>query len=107
MRGFSMLRHERERCSGRRYSSLFVREAAKKDLARRHLDKMEDGKSEEDQDHVREPWIQRGEVKALGDVIDVQELEDIEVEQVEAVTALTDQEQWAPGEESGDGMGAT
>ena len=76
-------------------------------LARRSFDEVEDGQSEQDQDDVGEPWVQGGEVKALGYMVGVEELEDIEVEEVEAVGALANQEQGAPGEERGDGVGAT
>jgi hypothetical protein len=66
---------------------------------------MEDGQGEQDQDGVREPGVKSGEVKALGHVVGVEELEDIEVEEIEAVAALADQEEGAPGEYGGDGVG--
>ena len=47
-----------------------------------------------------------GEVKPIEDTIGMKELEDVEVEEVEAIGALPNQEEGAPGEERGDGMGA-
>jgi hypothetical protein len=66
---------------------------------------MKDGQGEQDQDSVGEPGVQSGEVKALGHVVGVEKLEDVEVEEIEAVAALADQEEGAPGEYGGDGMG--
>jgi hypothetical protein len=67
---------------------------------------MEDGQGEQDQDSVGEPGVQSDEMKSLGYTVGVEKLEDVEVEEVKAVAALTDQEEGAPGEEGGDGVGA-
>jgi hypothetical protein len=67
---------------------------------------MEDGQGEQNQDGVREPGIESDEVKALRHMIGVEKLEDVEVEEIKTVAALADQEERAPGEEGGDGMGA-
>jgi hypothetical protein len=67
---------------------------------------MEDGQGEQNQDGVREPGIESDEVKALRHMIGVKKLEDVEVEEIKAVAAFADQEEGAPGEEGGDGMGA-
>ncbi len=63
---------------------------------------MEDGQSEENQDHVREPGVQGGEMKSLRYMVDVKELKDVEVEEIQAVAALTDKEKGAPGEDCRD-----
>jgi hypothetical protein len=67
---------------------------------------MEDGQGEQNQDGVGEPGIEGDEVKALRHMVGVEKLKDVEVEEVKAVAALTDQEEGAPGEEGGDGVGA-
>jgi hypothetical protein len=74
-------------------------------LASWSLDEMEDGQGEQNQDGVREPWIQSDEVKALGHMVGVEKLEDVEMEQIEAITAFANQEKRAPREEGGDGVG--
>ena len=85
---------------------MFAGEATEDSLAGRCFDEMEDGQSEQDQDGIGQPGVQDSEMEALRHTVGVKKLEDIEVEEVEAVAALTDQEEGAPGEESGDGVGA-
>jgi hypothetical protein len=81
-------------------------EAIENSFAGGNFDEMEDGEREQNQDDVGEPGVQRGKMKTLGHAVGVEELEDVEVKEIEAVAALTDQKKRAPGEESGDGMGA-
>ena len=66
---------------------------------------MEDCQGKQNQDGVREPWIQSGEVQPLRHVVGVEKLEDVEVEEIEAVTAFADEEEGAPRKEGGDGVG--
>ncbi len=80
-------------------------EAVEDRFAGRDFDEMEDGQCEQNQDGVGEPGIQGGEMKALGHMVVVEELEDVEVEEVEAVAALANQEERTPGEERGDWVG--
>ena len=68
---------------------------------------MKDRQGKENQDDIREPGVQYGEVQTFGNVVGVKELKDVEMEKVEAVAALADQEQGAPGEDCRDGVGAT
>ena len=75
---------------------MLVGEAVEDCSAGRDLHEVEDGESEQNQNDVGEPWVESDEVKALGHVVGVKELEDIEVEKVEAVAALADEEKGAP-----------
>jgi hypothetical protein len=68
---------------------------------------MKYGERKQNEDDVGEPGVEGGEVKTLGHMVDVEELKDIEVEEVEAVAALADEKKRTPGEDCGDGMGAT
>ena len=83
------------------------RVATEDGFASRGFYEMEDGQGEENQDGVGEPRVQSGEVKALGYMVGVEKLEDVEVEEIEAVAALANEEEGTPGEDGGDGVGAT
>jgi hypothetical protein len=103
-----LARHSRsngKRSGGGDESARLAGEATEDSLASRGFYEMEYGQGEQDQDGVREPGVESDEVKALGHVVGVEKLEDVEVEEIEAVAALADQEEGAPGEEGGDGVG--
>jgi hypothetical protein len=87
------------RSRGREESAGLAGETAKDGFAGRDFDEMEDGKGEQNQDDVGEPWIQCGKMKSFGHMVGVEELEDVEVEEVETIATFADQEKWAPGEE--------
>jgi hypothetical protein len=67
---------------------------------------MEHSQREQNQNDVREPRLQGGEVETLGYMIAVEKLKNIEMEEIEAVAAFADQEEGAPGEEGRDGVRA-
>ena len=60
-------------------SAGFTREAVEDRLTSRGFDEMEDRERNENQDDIREPGIQGGEVKAFGHAVGVEELKDIEM----------------------------
>jgi hypothetical protein len=83
----------------------FAGEAIEDGLAGWDFDETKDGQGENNQDDVGEPGIQSGEVEALGNAVDVEELKDVEVQKIEAVAALADEKEGAPGEDRRDGVG--
>ena len=76
-----------------------MREAAENGFAGWGFYKVIDEEGEQDQDGVGEPGVEGGEMKALGDLVDVKKLVDVEVDEVEAVAALADEQERTPGEE--------
>ena len=78
---------------------MFAREAPQNRFAGRNLNKVKDRQREQNQDHVREPRIERFKMKALRHMVSMNKLEDIEVEKIEAIAALTDEKKRPPGEE--------
>ncbi len=80
----------------------FVREAAKDSFTCGGFNQMEDGERKQDEDCVGKPWVESGEVQALGYTVDVEELVHIEVKKIETVAAFADKQKWTPGEEGRD-----
>ena len=75
---------------------MLAREAVEDGSANRDFDEVEDCEGEQNQDCVGEPGVEGNEVKALGDVMGVEQLEDVEMEKVEAIAALADEKKRPP-----------
>lgn len=71
-------------------------EAAQEGFAGRSFYEAVDGEREQDQDRVGEIGVEGGQMNALGDVVDVEELKDVEMDEVEAVAALADKQERTP-----------